>query len=93
MNIALKTWYNSGLASVIFLFIPISIYYMIFITDNNLATNWDWIFGGLTFILSTALTVIFPVQKLKNINTKYPCPEYQLELLVKVRSVTSINSK
>lgn len=93
MNKALKTWYNSGLASVIFLFIPISIYYMVFITENNLVSLWDWIFGGLTFVLSTALTVIFPVQKLKNINTKYPCPEYQLELLDKVRSVASFNSK
>lgn len=42
MNRALKTWYNPGLASVVFLFVPINIYYITYVINNNLVNGWDW---------------------------------------------------
>ena len=93
MNRALKTWYNPGLASVVFLFIPISIYYMIFIIDNQLATTSDWIFGAVAFVSMTALTVIFPVQILKDKNSPYIVPEWQIEQFNKVKEFASLTKK
>lgn len=93
MNIGLKTWYNPGLASVVFLFVPISIYYMIFIVNNNLVTGWDWIGGAITFILAVIITTILPVQLLKDVNTPYPIPEHQVECLDKVQAFASLGKK
>lgn len=84
MNKGMRTWYNPGLASVIFLFVPISIYYMFFIVNNELVTPLDWVAGALTFIIATLLTTILPVQLLKNVNSPYVVPESQVEACNKV---------
>ena len=93
MNKALKTWYNPGLASVLFLFIPIGIYYMLFVTENQLATTWDWIFGVITFILAFVVTTVLPVQLLKDKNSPYEIPEWQVEKFNKVMKWASISKK
>ena len=93
MNKGMRTWYNPGLASVIFLFVPISIYYMFFIVNNQLVTPLDWFGGVLTFIIAVLLTTILPVQMLKDINSPYPIPESQIEACDKVQSFASIDSK
>lgn len=49
MNRALKTWYNPGLASVVFLFVPISIYYITYVINNNLVNGWDWFLGIVNY--------------------------------------------
>ncbi|MGN1400469.1 MAG: HXXEE domain-containing protein [Bacillus sp. (in: firmicutes)] len=91
MNRSMKTWYNPGLASVIFLFIPISIYYMYFIVTNNLVTGWDWLWGAITFIIILILTTILPVQALKDENSPYAIPEWQIERCNKVQEFASLD--
>ena len=59
------TWYNPGLASSIFLFTPISIYYIIYIHTEGLADIFSWIGSIITFIIIMILTVVLPVQLLK----------------------------
>ena len=90
MNKALKTWYNSGLASVVFLFIPIGIYYMVFVTGNQLATTWNWIFGVITFVVAFVVTTVLPVQLLKDKNSPYIIPEWQVERFNKVKDFASL---
>lgn len=93
MNKALKTWYNPGLASVVFLFIPISIYYMVFITENNLTTTWDWVLGAIAFVVTLIVTTILPVQLLKDKNSPYVVPEWQIEQFNKVKNFASLSKK
>lgn len=93
MNKGMRTWYNPGLVSVIFLFVPISIYYMFFIVNNELVTSLDWVAGALTFIIATLLTTILPVQLLKNVNSPYVVPESQVEACNKVQAFASLDSK
>lgn len=45
MNKALNTWYNPDLASVMFLFVPIALYYFYFISARDLATWTTWLGG------------------------------------------------
>lgn len=92
MNHGMKTWYNPGLGTVIILFVPISIYYMSYITNNQLVSGWDWFGGVVTFILATLFTTILPVQILKDANTPYEVPEHQVECCDKVQVFTSIKS-
>jgi hypothetical protein len=93
MNHGLKTWYNPGLASVVFLFIPLSIYYMVYIVNNRLVTGWDWFGGVLTFIIVLIATTILPVQLLKDVNTPYPITEKQVECINKVQAFASLEHK
>lgn len=93
MNKGMKTWYNPGLASVVFLFVPISIYYMYFIVNNQLVRPLDWFLGALTFIVAMLLTTILPVQMLKDINSPYVVPESQVEACDKVQAFASLDSK
>lgn len=91
MNKSMKTWYNPGLASVVFLFVPISIYYIVFIINNKLVSDWDWFFGAIAFIFMTLLTTILPVQFLKNKDTLYPISEWQVEMSNKVQKFASFS--
>ena len=93
MNRRMKTWYNPGLASVIFLFVPISIYYIMYVVNNNLVTGWDWLFGAIAFIIALIVTTILPVQLLKDINSPYSIPEYQVECCDRVQAFASLEIK
>lgn len=90
MNIKMKSWYNPGLATTLFLFLPISIYYIYFISSTGMASGTDWLFGVLMMIAILILTVILPVQCLKDRNSPYKVPEWQVEQLEKVRRVVTV---
>lgn len=79
MNKALHTWYNPGLASVVFLFVPIAIYYMVFISNAGLAEGIDWLLGGLSFVALVVCTTIIPVQLLKDKKSPYAMSEWQMQ--------------
>lgn len=93
MNKALKTWYNPGLLSVVFLFIPISIYYMIFVVNNGYVSGWDWLFGAIAFLALILLTTILPVQLLKDKNSPYIMSECQVEQFDKMKAFASLEKK
>lgn len=76
-NKALNSWYNAGMATTLVLFTPMSLYY--FIVNQEMVSGWDWLFGLLAFIAMVALTVILPVQKLKNPESPYVWPEIQVQ--------------
>jgi len=90
MNKTIGTWYNPGLASVIILFIPISVYYIVFINDHRLATVGDWVWGAFTFVAGFVVTTILPVQLLKDKNSPYIISEWQVHQFEKVKSFASI---
>lgn len=93
MNIKLKTWYNPGLATSLFLFTPISICYFRFITANGLASGRDWLYGVGMLLLILVATVILPVQGLKKKDSPYMIPEWQIEQFEKVRNFAAICQK
>jgi len=71
MNIKAKGWYNPGLATAIFLHLPIGIYYIAYVTQHQLISGWDYLWAALGLVAIFALTVVLPVQGLKNRNTPY----------------------
>ncbi|MGN0162508.1 MAG: HXXEE domain-containing protein, partial [Candidatus Ornithomonoglobus sp.] len=90
MNIKLKTWYNPGLATTLFLFLPISVYYIYYISSAGISSGADWFFGVLMLAAILALTVILPVQCLKDKNSPYEIPEWQNEQFEKVCKAASL---
>ena len=47
----MKTIYNPGLGAVIFLHIPIGIYYIYYIISNGLSSGLDWIIAVIYLII------------------------------------------
>lgn len=93
MNIKLKTWYNPGLATSLFLFLPISIYYFYYILNHCSVSGKDWLYGVLVMVLILIATVITPVQSLKNKESKYVIPEWQVSQFEKVKEFASLKRK
>ncbi|MGM9524770.1 MAG: HXXEE domain-containing protein [Peptococcaceae bacterium] len=91
MNVKLKTWYNPGLATSVFLFTPISIYYFYYITANGLVSGKDWLGGVVMLVVILIATVILPVQGLKKKDSPYTIPEWQVEQLEKVQQFASVH--
>ncbi|WP_373754390.1 HXXEE domain-containing protein [Neisseria weixii] len=85
MNKALNTWYNPGLASVVFLFVPIAVYYFYFVSVNGLAAWITWLGGAAGFVGLMLFTIILPVQCLKNPDSPYAMPDEQVEKFKKLR--------
>lgn len=52
-NIKMKSIYNPGLGAVVFLHIPVGIYYIYHITTNGLASGGTWAIGIIYTIAST----------------------------------------
>lgn len=93
MNAGMRTWYNPGLASTVFLLVPVSVWYICFIITHRLATGGDWMLGVAAFIVTMLLTTILPVQLLKDRNTKYVMPEWQVARMNKVQTFASLERK
>lgn len=72
MNLRMKRWYNPGLLAVIFLHVPLGIYYIYYITQNRLATGWDYLWGIVTMFVGILITTALPILALKNPESSYP---------------------
>ncbi len=79
-NRKLKSLYNPGLGAVVFLHIPIGIYYIYYITSNGLVRGTDWV---LAFIYLIPVTVgilgILTYKVLADRNSKYPFDPVEME--------------
>lgn len=93
MNLALKTWYNPGMATSILLLTPISVYYIWYVVNHSLIVGFDWVLAVAAFLIIAILTVILPVQGMKNENSPYDVPEWQVEQFYKVKNFASFNKE
>ncbi len=70
-NIKLRGVYNPGLAAVVFLHLPISVYFIWYVSANGMITGWDWLFGFLYaavcagFIVGFTTYALFATRKTK----------------------------
>jgi len=72
MNIKGRTWYNPGLAAVIFLHVPIGIYYIVYVQQHGLVTWLDYILGVVGTIVAYEIFVMLPIRSLSSRETPYP---------------------
>ncbi len=79
-NRKLKSTYNPGLGAVVFLHIPIGIYYIYYILSNGLATGTDWLAGVVYLVFAMAVMgkgMTYGV--LASRNSKYPFDQVEME--------------
>lgn len=91
INKKLKSIYNPGLASAVFLHLPIAIYYCRYVSINHLASTGDFIIGVVVSILFALVSIAIPIRLLRNRNSKYPFTEnrmyrYAKEKVLKIKN-------
>lgn len=89
MNKGMHTWYNPGLLSTLICFLPVSIFYFKYAIAAGCSAT-DWLLGAVAFILLLLLTTILPVQLLKDRNSAYPMPQWQIDRCDKVQRFASL---
>lgn len=79
-NVKMKSIYNPGLGAVVFMHIPIGIYYLNYIISNNLVKHTDFIFA-IIYALSVMVVVVAGLTYviLPNRNTKYVFDEKEMK--------------
>lgn len=90
MNIKLHTWYNPGMATTILLFLPVGWRYIAIVARQHLVSGWDWLFGVLVLLACVIVTIILPVQLLKDKETKYVIDPWQVRRCQQVLAFAKI---
>ena len=93
MNLKMGTWYNPGMATSVFLFLPISACYIAVVAGGGQMPAGDWILSVACFALIAAVSVVLPVQAMKRADSLYPIPQWQVERLEQVRAWASIKGR
>jgi len=78
INVKLKSLYNPGLASVVFLHWPIGIYYIHYVVTKHLASTGDFVFGSIATVIAAFVTVILPMKLLGSKTSPYPFSEAEM---------------
>lgn len=72
-NKMLGTYYNAGLATVVFGHLPIAIIYIIYIHTHNLVSFWDYVIGVVIMVLWYVVGIrIFINKGFESMNSSYP---------------------
>jgi len=69
-NVRMKSWYNPGLAAVVFLHLPIGSYYIWYVYANGLIQPWHWI-AGIGFLILATVVIFLPLRLFKDKNSEY----------------------
>lgn len=72
MNIKGRTLYNPGLATTVFLLVPIGVYYIHYLNTHGLATRMDFVFGIIAFLTAIVIVLVLPIRAFMDRNTPYP---------------------
>jgi membrane protein YdbS with pleckstrin-like domain len=79
VNTKMKRLYNPGLAAVVFLHIPIGIYYIWYVVSNSLVSTSDWVFGVIATVIAAILLIALPLKVLANKQSRYPWSKNEME--------------
>lgn len=74
----IKRLYNPGLVTTLFLFLPVGIYYIQYIMNNNLASTEDFVLGFFVTLGAVAVLFLLPIIFLRNKQSKYPFSEAEM---------------
>ena len=74
-----KTFYNPGLASTIFLQVPVSIYYIWYLQVNYSIPTWNWWVAIIGLPITAFLTLIAPISIYKDKHSPYPFSKEEMQ--------------
>ena len=66
INARMKTFYNPGLGTVVFLHWPIGLYYIWYVYTHGLIQPWHWIAAVACTVLAALLIIMLPIRAFTN---------------------------
>ena len=75
MNKKMGTLYNPGVASALFILVPVGIYSIWYIATHFVVPTWYWLAPILVFPLVAFTTILLPILKCQDKNSPYAFPE------------------
>lgn len=78
INRKLKSFYNPGLGAVVFLHIPIGIYYLWYLQANVSVDPWHWWVGILCLPIGALVMVQLPIHIFKDKKSPYPWSQTEM---------------
>lgn len=79
VNKKMRSVYNPGLFSVVFLFWPLGVYYVWYVATNGLAQWWEWPLGFAYMLATLVFGVSLPVTHwMKDENSPYAFSEQEM---------------
>jgi hypothetical protein len=91
VNAKMKSFYNPGLGAVVFLHIPIGLYYFWYITVNELVQPWHWIVGLICLPIFAFLAIALPSKLLQNKESPYSFSEPEMKRFNVLEKMTNRN--
>lgn len=79
LNIKMRRFYNPGVATVLFVLIPIGIYYIWYVSANLELPWWNYLLAFILLMPVSFCSLMLPIRKLANRNTQYIWPQYETE--------------
>lgn len=77
-NIRLKSLYNAGLGTTVFLFLPIGIYYWWYVATNGMTQWYDYIIAVIGAIAVAGGTILLPIRLIGSKDSPYPFNEREM---------------
>lgn len=93
MNLKIKSFYNPGLAAVVFLHVPIGIYYMWYIHTYFVVEAWHWWVGIFALPVAMFVLVLLPIQIFKSKKSPYPFTQDEMDRFNVKEKVSRINKR
>lgn len=75
MNKKMGTFYNPGVATALFVMVPVGLYSIWFISCQYEIPAWNWWVPILVFPVVAFLTILLPILKCQNRESPYAFPE------------------
>ncbi|WP_202987373.1 HXXEE domain-containing protein [Mixta mediterraneensis] len=76
--VRIKRLYNPGLATALFLFLPIGIDYIWYVTTNHIASPGDFVPGIFATLGAVVFLFLLPIILLRSKQSKYPFSESEM---------------
>lgn len=95
MNIKGRTWYNPGLATTLFMFVPIGVYFIYYVNMKGLISAEDYLYAFFTFLSAIFIILFLPIRILMDRNSPYPMTVKEMSkfnMLYKVKRKGIIDS-
>lgn len=78
-NLKLKSIYNPGLAAVVFLHIPVGMYYIYYVVANGLVSSRDWVIAIIYMAIVLGLFGVLTYKVLPDRDSEYPFDKVEME--------------
>ncbi len=91
-NLKLKSFYNPGLGAIVFIHMPVTIYYIYYVQSNGMTSIWDWVIAIVYLVAYLAVCLgKLTYSWLADKNSPYPFKEKEMKRFNVQQKIVKLN--